>query len=293
MTRGTQLKIYLANGSVTGIRHAEIANWTGQAIAVPRVHIKELSEWEETQRPGVYFLFGYDIDSGNNLVYVGEAEHIQKRLSQHLAGKEFWNEAICFTNKDENLTKAHVKYLEARLIEIILESKRYALDNDKFPPTSSLPRGERDAMETFIDNVRTVIGSLGHKLLEPKVSQSVSFGESEQGSIILQLKVKKLDASAMLTDEGVVVLKGSQALTTVQPSLSKGYTKLRSNLEEKGILIPFGERFLASEDILFTSASQAAAVLLGYPCSGPDYWRDSSGKTLKEIEAEYSNAIQK
>ncbi|EPU4805818.1 hypothetical protein ACVXC9_000516 [Vibrio cholerae] len=60
MTRGTQLKIYLSNGSVTGIRHAEIVNWTGQAIAVPRVHIKELSEWEETHRPGVYFLFGYN-----------------------------------------------------------------------------------------------------------------------------------------------------------------------------------------------------------------------------------------
>lgn len=44
MTRGTQLKIYLANGSVTGIRHAEIVNWTGQAIAVPRVHIKELPD---------------------------------------------------------------------------------------------------------------------------------------------------------------------------------------------------------------------------------------------------------
>ncbi len=191
MTRGTQLKIYLANGSVTGIRHAEIVNWTGQAIAVPRVHIKELSEWEETQRPGVYFLFGYNAESGNSLVYVGEAEHIQKRLSQHLAGKEFWNEAICFTNKDENLTKAHVKYLEARLIEIILESKRYDLDNDKQPPTSSLPRGERDAMETFIDNIRTVIGSLGHKLLESKVSQTNAPLPSEPESMVLQLKVKK------------------------------------------------------------------------------------------------------
>nr|WP_256255009.1 DUF4357 domain-containing protein [Photobacterium damselae] len=92
----------------------------------------------------------------------------------------------------------------------------------------------------------------------------------------------------MLTDKGIVVLKGSQALATAQPSLSKGYTKLRSNLKEKGVLTPApsGERLIAAEDILFTSASQASAVLLGYPCSGPDYWRDSSGKTLKDIEAE-------
>ncbi len=44
MSRGTQLKIYLANGSVIGIRHAEIVNWTGQAIVIPRVHIKELND---------------------------------------------------------------------------------------------------------------------------------------------------------------------------------------------------------------------------------------------------------
>lgn len=83
------------------------------------------------------------------------------------------------------------------------------------------------------------------------------------------------------------MLKGSQALTIAQPSLSKGYAKLRSNLEEKGILTPLDDHLVAAEDILFTSASQAAAVLLGYPCSGPDYWRDTSGKTLKEVEAEY------
>ncbi|WP_258554524.1 DUF4357 domain-containing protein [Photobacterium damselae] len=105
---------------------------------------------------------------------------------------------------------------------------------------------------------------------------------------MLQLKIKKVDAKSILTDEGIVVLKGSQALATAQPSLSKGYTKLRNNLEEKGALTPApsGDRLIATEDILFTSASQASAILLGYPCSGPDYWRDSSGKTLKDIEAE-------
>ncbi|HIF9199651.1 TPA: DUF4357 domain-containing protein [Photobacterium damselae] len=124
--------------------------------------------------------------------------------------------------------------------------------------------------------------------MEPIVSQTSLPQTNEQENSVLRLKVKKVDAKAMLTDEGIVVLKGSQALATVQPSLSKGYTKLRNNLKEKGVLTPApsGDRLIAAEDILFTSASQASAVLLGYPCSGPDYWRDSSGKTLKDIEAE-------
>ncbi len=124
------------------------------------------------------------------------------------------------------------------------------------------------------------------QITEARVTQIASPQTNVQENTLLQLKVKKVDAKAMLTGEDIVVLKGSQALTTAQPSLSKGYTKLRSNLEEKGILAPSGERLIVAEDILFTSASQAEAVLLGYPCSGPDYWRDTSGKTLKEIEAE-------
>ncbi|HIF9389003.1 TPA: hypothetical protein ACX6R5_000857 [Photobacterium damselae] len=105
------------------------------------------------------------------------------------------------------------------------------------------------------------------------MSQTASPQANQQENIVLQLKVKKVDAKAILTDEGIVVLKGYQALTTAQPSLSKGYMKLRNNLEEKGALIPApsGESLIAAEDILFTRASQASAILLGYPCSGPDY----------------------
>ena len=116
MVKGRQIKIYLADGTVSGFRHAEIMGWTGQALSVPRNRVKELADWEESQKPGVYFLFGVDADTGNDAVYIGEAEQVSNRIYQHLSGKDFWNEAICFTNKDENLTKAHVKYLESRLV---------------------------------------------------------------------------------------------------------------------------------------------------------------------------------
>lgn len=35
---------------------------------------------------------------------------ILKRLNQQLTSKDFWNEAIIFISKDENLNKAHIKY---------------------------------------------------------------------------------------------------------------------------------------------------------------------------------------
>ena len=41
----------------SGIRHVEIANWSGQAIACPRSRLYELGDWVEAQRPGVYFFW--------------------------------------------------------------------------------------------------------------------------------------------------------------------------------------------------------------------------------------------
>ena len=64
MSIGKTIRIYLDDGSVSGIRHAEIVNWTGQAVTSPRSKIKALATWEESKKPGVYFLFGVDEESG-------------------------------------------------------------------------------------------------------------------------------------------------------------------------------------------------------------------------------------
>lgn len=288
MIKGRQIKIYLADGSVTGIRHAEIMGWTGQALAVPRNKVKELSGWEESLKPGIYFLFGDSEETGNDAVYIGEAEQVASRIQQHLSGKDFWNEVVCFTNKDENLTKAHVKYLESRLVALTSQASRYELLNGNQPPQAVLPRGDRDVMEEFIANIRILIGSLGYRLLEPlvKVKEIVNLQTSETADTsIFELKAKKYKARAIQTDEGLVVLSGAEAAIEANTSLSKGYAKIRNMLIEKGKLLTINGKLLLQEDYLFTSPSQAAAILLGYPCSGPEYWIDTNGISLKQQEA--------
>lgn len=288
MVKGRQIKIYLADGSVTGIRHAEIMGWTGQALTVPRSKVKELSEWEESLKPGVYFLFGVNEETGNDAVYIGEAEQVASRIQQHLSGKDFWNEVVCFTNKDENLTKAHVKYLESRLVALTNQANRYELLNGNQPPQAILPRGDRDVMEEFIANIRILIGALGYRLLEPLVQTSVvpeSNINEEIKTTIFNLKAKKYNAQALQTDEGLVVLSGAEAAIETNASLSNGYSKIRSSLIEKGKLLESNGKLILQEDYLFASPSQAAAVLLGYACSGPDYWLDDNGISLKQKEA--------
>jgi hypothetical protein len=298
MIRGQSIRIFLADGSVTGIRHAEVVNWTGQAVACPRSRIGELSDWEEAHRPGVYLLFGSDEVSGRAAAYIGEAENVYSRLQDHLSRKEFWNEVILFSNKDENLTKAHVRFLEHKLIASSTQAKRYLLTNTASPQGSRLPRGDRDAMESFFDQIRMLLGVLGHRILEPITSAadarvSASSVTTEPGitaGTMLYLKTKAVEAQAMLTDEGIVVLAGSKAATKISDSFSTGYAKLRERLVDQGILSQDGNHLVFREDHLFSSPSAAAAAVVGYMVNGRDAWKTAGGVSVGQLETIVASA---
>ncbi len=164
---GRKVTMYLADGAASGIRHVEIANWSGQAVACPRSRLNELRQWSEAQRPGVYFLLEKQTAETGDRAYIGESENVVKRLNQQANNQDFWNEVIIFTSKDANLTKAHIKFLESRLTAISIEADRYKIENGNTPTESTLPRADKDAMEEFIDNLRIVLGTLGYRLLEP------------------------------------------------------------------------------------------------------------------------------
>jgi len=109
------IKLFLPRGDAKSLRTAEISNWSGKAVAAPRTEIDDLLARDELDKAGVYILTGIDPDSGAPRAYIGEAEVIRDRLKIH-KNKDFWVSAMVFVSKDENLTKAHVRYLEGRLI---------------------------------------------------------------------------------------------------------------------------------------------------------------------------------
>ena len=111
MSYAKTIKIFLIDGDPNGRMSCELSNWTGKAFKIPRIKIKECVDRKELVSTGIYLLFGKSEDNIDQ-VYIGEAESILKRLNQHLTQKDFWNETIVFISKDENLNKAHIKYIE-------------------------------------------------------------------------------------------------------------------------------------------------------------------------------------
>jgi len=296
---GKSIRIYLKDGTVTGIKFGEVVNQTIQSVACPRLKLSDLHNYPEANRPGVYFLFGLDENTGEPKAYIGEAENVYNRLQNHILNKDFWNEVIFFVSKDENLTKSHVKYLESRLIQISLLINRYKIENINQSQLSLLPPADRDAMEEFIFYIKLLIGTLGHRILEelnnPKtinktLDQNTSFltdlNISDTNNTEYSLTISGIKATAVQTDEGLVILKNSESAVKISNSLQYGYRNLREKLIKDGVLKIDGDKYIFQSDTLFSSPSQAAAIIAGYSINGPITWKNISGKSLKEVEKE-------
>ncbi len=290
-THGKTVRIYLADGSPTGIRHAEVVNWTGQAIVCPRARIGELSNWAESQRPGIYILFGEDPENSRPLAYIGEAENVFVRLKQHAKGeKDFWDQAVFFTSKDDNLTKGHVKYLEARVVTLATEANRFALANGAAPTQSTLPRPDRDAMEEFLEPARILLGALGFTLLEPvrrkKVDETSNDSDGPLSHVTLYLNKPKygVEAEGIWTDQGFVVSKGSIGAHKLNGQLSSGWIKRREELIAEGSIEVLGEQIRFTKDVLFNSPTAASCTVSGGGRNGRMSWKDQHGTPLRDLE---------
>ena len=291
--RGKSITIYLHRGEKDGVKHIEIPNWSGQALLCPRKLVSKLSDEDIIKRPVVYFLFGEE--EGKETVYIGEAEDGFTRIKQHLSdeSKEFFNELIIFSNKDSNLTKAHIKYLESRLIQMSKDSRRFEVKNGNVPVPSSLPIAAIDSMEEFIDNIKIIFDALRYKILVPLVEivkpETSTIKEINSNlNVFLYGKKGVLMASGIYTNDGIIVFKDSLVRKDEVKSLfqDKYYFKLRQKLLADGNLIDNGEYYKFKDDYLFKSVSAAATVILATPSNGRSNWRDSTGNTINDLEKE-------
>lgn len=274
------LKIFLAFGDPKRLRTAELSNWTGKAVSGPRSEFDKVLERKESLSSGVYFLTGTDPESNKQAIYIGEAECVRDRIKNHL-DKDFWNHVTFFISKDENLTKAHTKYIEGRLIEVAKSAGRSVVMNNQ-GSGSKLPESDREDMEVFLEKMLQVLPVLGVEAFVLAISKE----QRETKRELLTCIIKDITASGYLTPNGIVVLAGSRAVLQERSSAKNypGVLTQRRKLIEENDLVSNDGALVFSKDIEFSSPSAAAVVIHGGSANGLMAWKDSQGKTLKELE---------
>jgi hypothetical protein len=278
--KSATIKLFLPRGDAKSLRTAEISNWTGKAVAAPRTELEELLTREELEKAGVYILIGNDPLTNAPRAYIGEAEIIRDRLKQHKT-KEFWVSAIVFVSKDENLTKAHARYLENRLLAEAALVNRFKLEQNQ-AGGSKLPESDRKDMEVFLQHIRQLLPVLGSDILAPI---SAPAAQAQPGGVLF-CRIKGAEARGQRTANGFVVNRGSTAVLEQRPS-AESYPYVvaeRNQLIADGTLVEKDGFLVFTKDAEFSSPSAAAAVVHGGSANGLIAWKTKDGKTLKQLD---------
>ena len=276
--RGYSIRIFLAEGTPTGLKFVEKSNWSGLGVVCPRPRFSMVKDRKEFARAGVYLLLGPSESSDVPIAYIGQADPIRARLEQHHSSKDFWTVAYFFTSKDTNLNKAHIEFLENRLVALAKEAKRCKLENGNVPGKPSLSEADEADVESFLDELLLCFPVLGVTIFEKPEAKPSSRHS-------LWLKNKSVTAEGYESEDGFVVKSGSTAVTQTVDSVPGHTLALRQELLASGILKKKNEGFYQlTQDYEFSSPSAAAAVLIGASVNGRDWWKTSDGTSLKQLQ---------
>lgn len=277
MAYGKAIELFLVNGTAESLITAELSNWNGKAIKIPRTDVSTCDR-KDIKGVGIYFLICQE-DDGTDSVYIGEAENVLDRLTQHLrdyqSGKEkyYWNTAIIFVGRD--LSKALIRYLENRFVEIAKECGRYTVLTKNTYKNTVLKEAQIASMEEFIDNVKILINTLGYKVLVP-------VPKANDETIYLYCKGSGASARGFVSAGGFTVLEGSTVSDHTVPSFEtkgKSYYNLRNALIKDGTI---SDRVFV-RDYEFKAPSAASAVILGHTSNGNVDWKTADGVKLKDL----------
>ncbi len=298
---GRSVRLFLVDGTATGLITAEIMNWTGHVLAGSRSGLPAFLKRQELDRTGIYFLTGSDPEDPDTLqLYIGESDNVRKRLVQHnkKENKDFWERTCVVTSKDQNITKAHARYLESRLIAIANAVGTVTVVNGTAPPPVALPEADASDMEFFVDQLRLILPVLGLDFMRlHKTTAGTTRDASEkpgQADVapLFRLARKKhgleLQAQAREIDDEFVVLAGSDAAKDWTSTSGHSYSKRHAQLIKSGKLVPGDKgRLRFAEDVAFRSPSAASAVILGRKDNGRTSWKvGGSNVTYRDWQSE-------
>ena len=254
------------DGTPDGKIKCTIGNWIGVVYKIPIKELDSCREREELKYSGVYFLIGASDKDSEPVIYVGQArsrkngEGTNQRLNEHHSKSKdfFWSEAIVLTTSNNSLGATEISYLENRFFSLANEAHRYKV--------------------------------LGRRVFEPIVKKSAKQNNLPVTPVTTnviflikqEIKGDKVNARAIRTPEGIVVLSGSKLREKPVRSCPKD---AKANRRKYRDLID--ENHILQADILFDTPSSAAKFVLLRSANGNTEWKTKEGITLSQYEKGY------
>lgn len=267
----------MPTGDPSELRVVDVSNWVGRGLVFPRSPTAAAKQ-ESIGQVGVYLLIGEPLeDEADAHIYIGESEDIFGRLRSHQAKPEldFWTQTVAFVSSNNTLNKGHIRYMESALLTRARASASWTVVNSNSPPPPPLGMPDKISADLFLETLFDVAPILGVSAFVQPVARGGG-----------RLTLSGPDARAEGEDQpgGFLVFAGSLARKNETPTLQQMTRDLRRRLIKEGRLVAEGQSLRLTHDHLFSSPSTAAACFLARSANGRTEWKDSEGRTLRDIQ---------
>ena len=279
------------DGDVTGRIKCTMPGWSGLAYKIPRIYLDKCKDREQLKQSGVYFLFGKN-NFDEDAVYIGQAgirkngEGVLFRVAEHLKDDFYFNEAVMFTTSGNSWGPTEISYLENKFTNLAIDTNRYKVQNGNDPNPGNVTEEKEAELEIYVEQFKIMLGVLGYRIFVPLVKTPESVVEEHDDELILGLsrKIKRsqrnIEAYCKRTNEGFVVLAGSQIEETDSGSIPDVIKELRERCKQNNEI----KDGVLTRNYLFKSPSYAASFVLGMTTNGKVAWKTEDGTSLKMIE---------
>lgn len=291
MNSSKNLNIFLMDGDVTGRIKCTMPGWSGLAYKIPRIYLDKCKDREQLKQSGVYFLFGKN-NFDEDAVYIEQAgirkngEGVLFRVAEHLKDDFYFNEAVMFTTSGNSWGPTEISYLENKFTNLAIDTNRYKVQNGNDPNPGNVTEEKEAELEIYVEQFKIMLGVLGYRIFVPLVKTPESVVEEHDDELILGLsrKIKRsqrnIEAYCKRTNEGFVVLAGSQIEETDSGSIPDVIKELRERCKQNNEI----KDGVLTRNYLFKSPSYAASFVLGMTTNGKVDWKTEDGTSLKMIE---------
>lgn len=292
MSNSKTFNLFLMDGEVTGRIKCTLPSWSGLAYKVPRTYLDKCKNRAQLKQCGVYFLFGKN-DDDEDEVYIGQAgirkngEGVLFRVNEHLKDDFYFSEAVMFTTSDNSWRPTEISYLENKFTNLAIDTDRYKVRNGNDPNPGNVTEEKEAELEVYVDQFKMMLGVLGYKIFVPLVkTQTPAAKEQDDNELVLSLsrKIKRshksIEAHCKRTNEGFVVLMGSQIEETDSDAIPDTIKELRQRCKQNNEI----KDGVLTKNYLFKSPSYAASFVLGMTTNGKTDWKTEDGKSLKDLE---------
>lgn len=166
MSKPYSIRLFVPDGNPSTFKIINKMNWTGIGLEISRDTWAIHKSRQEFGQAGVYILFGYEEEDDLPMVYVGQADKVRNRISEHEKNKQFWDRALVFVSSSDGLNRAHITWLEWALIQEATNAGRCKLDNSVSPNEPVLTESEKADTQEFLDEMLSILPLVEVKVFE-------------------------------------------------------------------------------------------------------------------------------